>query len=186
MARTQTSTTHRKTKSAKRSRTPLALAILKKDHDEVEKLFKRAEKARSADKAKIVATICQELTIHAQIEEEIFYPALREADVESDLHHEAEIEHEAARKLMAEIEGSEPTDDYYDSRVKVLSEMIKHHINEEEKRDGMFAEAKKSDMDLDDLGQRLKAREQELQSGGSARAGDGARPESGRESTASA
>lgn len=160
MARTQTSTTHRKTKSAKRSRTPLALAILKKDHDEVEKLFKRAEKARSADKAKIVATICQELTIHAQIEEEIFYPALREADVESDLLDEADVEHQGIKRLVGELERMAPGEDLYDAKVTVLTEYVKHHVKEEETE--LFPKAKKSDADLDEVGRQLEVRKIEL------------------------
>jgi hypothetical protein len=83
------------------------------------------------------------------------------------MHHEAEVEHEGARKLIAEIEAADPDDDYYDARVKVLSEMIKHHVKEEEKPGGMFAEARKSDMDLDDIGDQMKQRKTELQNGGS-------------------
>jgi hypothetical protein len=102
--------------------------------------------------------------VHTKIEEEIFYPAFLEATQETDIHHEAEVEHSGAKKLIAEIEGSGPDDDYYDAKVKVLSEMIKHHVNEEEKRDGMFAKARRSDMDLKQLGEQLGARKSELMS----------------------
>jgi hypothetical protein len=83
------------------------------------------------------------------------------------MHHEAEVEHAGAKKLISEIESADPGDDYYDARVKVLSEMIKHHVKEEEKPGGMFAEARKSDLDLDDIGDQLKQRKAELQNGGS-------------------
>ena len=113
-------------------------------------------------KKKLAAQICQALEVHTEIEHEIFYPAFLEATEEEDIHHEAEVEHESAKKLIAEIEGSGPDDDYYDAKVKVLSEMIKHHVNEEEKRDGMFAKARQSDMDLKELGSQLAARKQDL------------------------
>ncbi len=96
--------------------------------------------------------------MHAQIEEEIFYPAFIEATDDKDLHHEAVVEHAGAKKLIAEIQKSSPADDYFDAKVKVLSEMIKHHVKEEEQRDGMFAEAKKADMDLGALGAKMAAR----------------------------
>lgn len=79
-----------------------------------------------------------------------------------ELHHEAEVEHVGAKKLIAEIEGAGPDDEYFDARVKVLSEMVKHHVKEDEKPGGMFAEARKADVDLDALGQRMKARKEQL------------------------
>ena len=101
--------------------------------------------------------------MHTAIEEEIFYPAFLEATEDKDLHHEAQIEHDGAKKLIAEIEASGPDDEYYDAKVKVLSEMIKHHVKEEEQPGGMFAEARKSDMDLDVLGEQMAARKGELE-----------------------
>jgi hypothetical protein len=99
------------------------------------------------------------------IEEEIFYPAFLDATHDKDMHHEAIIEHAGAKKLIAEIESSNPANDYYDSKVKVLSEMIKHHVKEEEQKDGMFAEAKRSKkMDLVALGAAMAQRKQELMS----------------------
>jgi hypothetical protein len=140
-----------------------AIALLKADHRQVEEWFEQFESTRSADrKKKLAAQICQALEVHTEIEHEIFYPAFLEATEEEDIHHEAEVEHESAKKLIAEIEGSGPDDDYYDAKVKVLSEMIKHHVNEEEKRDGMFAKARQSDMDLKELGSQLAARKQDL------------------------
>ena len=98
------------------------------------------------------------------LEEEIFYPAFLQATDDKDTHHEAELEHANAKQMIADIESSDPDDDYYDSRVKVLSEMIRHHVSEEEKSDGMFAEARRSSMDLVALGRSMKARKEELMS----------------------
>jgi hypothetical protein len=149
------------------SRSQDAIALLKADHRTVEKLFSQFEKTRSdAKKQEIAQKICQELHVHTRIEEEIFYPAFYEATQDKELHHEAEIEHEGAKRLIAEIEDSGADDDYYDARVKVLSEMIKHHVKEEEQRGGMFAEARKSEMDLQYLGEQMQARKKELLNGG--------------------
>jgi len=104
------------------------------------------------------------LTVHTEIEEEIFYPAFLEATEDKDMHHEAVVEHAGAKELIAQIQGMSPSDDYFDAKVTVLSEMIKHHVKEEEQPGGMFAEAKKSDMDLRGLGEQLLARKKELQS----------------------
>ena len=126
-------------------------------------MFTQFEKARSESKKKDLADkICNALKAHATIEEEIFYPAFLEATRDKDMHHEAEVEHAGAKSLIAEIEASDPSDDYYDAKVTVLSEMIKHHVNEEEQRGGMFAEAKQSKMDLAELGAQLEQRKQEL------------------------
>jgi hemerythrin superfamily protein len=141
-----------------------AIALLKADHRQVEDWFEQFEKARNdARKLELATDICNALKVHTTIEEEIFYPAFLEATDDKDTHHEAEIEHDGAKKLIAEIEASSPDDDYYDSKVKVLSEMIKHHVKEEEQPGGMFAEARKSDMDLDALGEQLAQRKSELE-----------------------
>lgn len=140
-----------------------AIALLKEDHRKVEDLFEQFEKA-SADgrKEKLALEICKELTIHTILEEEIFYPAL-EGKVEEDLLKESFVEHDAAKLLIAEIEAGGPSDEYYDSKVKVLSEEIEHHVEEEEKRgEGLFAQARDADVDLDALGERLAARKAEL------------------------
>jgi hemerythrin superfamily protein len=145
-----------------------AIALLKADHRQVEGWFEQFEKARSDERKQQLATqICKALEVHTVIEEELFYPAFLEATEEEDMHHEAAIEHNGAKKLIAEIEGSGPEDEYYDARVKVLSEMIKHHVNEEEKRDGMFAKARQSEMDLEQLGEQLAARKAQLEGRGS-------------------
>ena len=107
-----------------------AIALLKADHDEVEKLFKEFDSASGEGrKEKLARQICRELTIHAQIEEEIFYPAC-EGKVEEDLLKESYVEHDAAKVMIAEIEAGEPSDDFYDAKVKVLQEEIEHHLEE--------------------------------------------------------
>jgi len=147
----------------RRSSSKDAIALLKADHRQVETWFEQFEKARNDERKLSLATkICDALVVHTTVEEEIFYPAFIEATGDKDLHHEAEIEHDAAKKLIAEIEASGPEDDYYEARVKVLSEMIKHHVKEEEQPGGMFAEARKSDMDLVMLGEEMAARKAEL------------------------
>jgi len=141
-----------------------AIALLKADHRQVEQWFAQFEKARDDERKLELATrICGALRVHTTIEEEIFYPAFIAATRDEDLHHEAIIEHDGAKKLIAEIESSRPDDDYYDARVKVLSEMIKHHVKEEEQPGGMFAEARKSRMDLGALGEQMAARKAELE-----------------------
>ena len=141
-----------------------AIALLKADHREVEKLFAEFEKTRFATrKEKLADEICNALKIHTRIEEEIFYPAFLAATSDKDLHHEAEVEHAGAKKLIAEIEDRNSSDDYFEAKVKVLSEMIKHHVKEEEQPGGMFAEARKSEMDLLSLGRELMARKEQLE-----------------------
>jgi hemerythrin superfamily protein len=144
-----------------------AIALLKADHRQVETMFEQFEKSRSdRKKADLATNICESLRVHMAIEEEIFYPAFLEATGAEDLHHEAEIEHAGARNLMAQIEDSDPSDDYFDARVKVLSEMIKHHVKEEEQRDGMFAKAKSSDMDMAVVAEQMLARKSQLEAEG--------------------
>ncbi len=140
-----------------------AIALLKADHRKVEELFAKFETAKKPDrKVALAKEICTELTVHAQIEEEIFYPAC-EAVVDEDLLQEAYVEHDGAKVLIAEISASNSEDQFYDAKVKVLSEMIKHHVKEEEKRsEGLFAQAKAEGLDVDELGVRLSARKKEL------------------------
>jgi hemerythrin superfamily protein len=156
-----------KSKSARSDRPQDAIALLKADHRQVEEWFEQFEKARNDDRKQELATqICDALKVHTRIEEEIFYPAFLEATDDTDMHHEAEIEHNGAKRLIAEIEASSPEDEYFDSKVKVLSEMIKHHVKEEEQPRGMFAEARDSKMDLAALGEQLAARKAELEESG--------------------
>jgi Hemerythrin HHE cation binding domain len=140
-----------------------AIALLKADHRRVEELFEQFEGASGdGKKQKIALQICMELTVHAKIEEEIFYPAC-EGKIEEDLLKEAYVEHDGAKVLIAEIEAGTPSDEFYDAKVKVLSEQIEHHVGEEEMRmEGMFAQARKAGLDMDALGDQLRARKEEL------------------------
>ena len=137
-----------------------AIALLKADHRKVEELFEKYESSRSK-KADIAKQICLELTIHTMIEEEIFYPACKGA-VEDDNLDEAQVEHDGAKVLIAELEEGSPEEDYYHAKVKVLSEEIKHHVKEEEKRGGIFSQVKESNIDLKALGEQIAARKEEL------------------------
>jgi hemerythrin superfamily protein len=141
-----------------------AIALLKDDHRKVEKLFKEFESAKGEGrKEKLAQQICLELSVHTAIEEEIFYPAC-EGVVDEDLLKESFVEHDAAKLLIAEIEaGRGEGDDFFDSKVKVLSEEIEHHVEEEERREtGVFSQARKGDLDMNALGVQLAARKHEL------------------------
>ena len=140
-----------------------AVALLKADHQKVADLFRQFEGAKGdGRKQKLALQICKELTIHAMIEEEIFYPACEGKVEEADLK-EAYVEHDGAKVLIAEIESGDPSDDFYDAKVKVLQEQIEHHVEEEEKRlVGIFSQAKKAGLDMDALGIQLAQRKAEL------------------------
>jgi hypothetical protein len=141
-----------------------AIALLKADHRKVSGWFEEFDSARtSGKKQQLAGSICAALKVHTEIEEEIFYPAFLEATKDEDMHHEAVVEHDGAKKLIAEIEASGPQDEYFDAKVTVLAEMIRHHVKEEEQPGGMFAEARKSKMDLQALGAQLQARKSELE-----------------------
>ena len=141
-----------------------AIALLKQDHRTVEDLFAQFEKASGEGrKQKLAEQICLELSVHAAIEEEIFYPAC-EGKVDEELLNEAYVEHDGAKVLIAEIAaGDGQTDDFFDAKVKVLQEQIEHHVEEEEKRmEGMFSQARKAGLDMDALGEQLAQRKAEL------------------------
>jgi hypothetical protein len=142
---------------------PDAIALLKADHRKVAGLFEDFEKATApARKQSLANQICLELKVHTIIEEEIFYPAC-EGKMEEDLLKEAYVEHDAAKVLIAQIEASYPENEFFDSKVKVLSEEITHHVEEEEKRiEGMFAQARKAGLDMDKLGADMAARKKAL------------------------
>ena len=149
----------------KESSRPLALELLEADHRKVEALFEQyeGEKESGEDtKRPIAERICNELTVHAQVEEEIFYPWLRENLDEDDMEmlEEALVEHAGAKDLIAQIEGAEEVDETYDAKVKVLSEYIKHHVKEEENE--IFEEVSDKREELDELGQQMAARKSEL------------------------
>jgi len=143
---------------------PDAVALLKADHRQVGAWFEAFGKARSASRRQHLATsICKALRAHVAIEEGIFYPAFLRATADLDMHHEALVEHASAKSLMRQIEGSTPSDPFFASKVKVLGEQITHHVEEEEEPGGMFAQARKSSMDLSALGRRMLAKKQALQ-----------------------
>ena len=142
-----------------------AIGLLKVDHKAVKKLFSDYETlcdddADSDEKHTLAIQICAELTVHAQIEEEIFYPALREAMDADDLLNEAEVEHASAKALIAELEAMSPEEALFDAKVTVLGEYINHHVEEEEGE--MFKEAKNADLDMAALGEQLSERRDEL------------------------
>jgi hypothetical protein len=142
---------------------PDAIALLKADHRKVEELFEKFEKAKDGNAKKALAQqICIELSVHATIEEEIFYPACKDK-VEGDLLSEAYVEHDGAKVMIAELANGSPDNEFYDAKMTVLSEEIKHHVKEEEKPgEGVFAQARHEGIDLDALGDRLAARKEEL------------------------
>ena len=157
--------TPQKAKTAKQTGEPEdAIKLLTTDHREVEALFKKFEAAKDDDSAKadIVAQICEALSVHAEIEEEIFYPAARDALDEKgeDLVDEAEVEHESIKSIVEWLEDAEPGDEHYDAKVKVLTEYVKHHVKEEETE--LFPKVKKTNLDLDNLGAELFERKTEL------------------------
>src|SRR5712671_1703346 len=144
-----------KTKVAKQQD---AIALLMADHDEVAALFTQCQKAKKngGDKADIVEQICKALTVHAEIEEEIFYPAARGALAEKDeddLLDEAEVEHASIKSLVEQLQDTDPNDELFDAKVKVLCEYVIHHVKEEEGE--MFPKIKKTDLDLAELGAEL-------------------------------
>ena len=154
-------------RSSGASKTPKneAIAQLTADHARVKKLFKqydRLAQAEASDKQKqeLAAMICAELTAHATAEEEIFYPAARAAIDKVELIDEADIEHASAKDLIAQIEGSSPSDDHYDAKVKVLGEYIDHHVQEEEGE--MFPKVRKAKVDTVALGEAIAARKEEI------------------------
>lgn len=143
--------------TSKSAATKDAIALLRADHKEVSDLFADYEKTRSnAKKKALVAKICSELSVHTQIEEEIFYPAIKTALKDKLLVPEATIEHGGIKDLIAQLEGAEPDGEMYDAKVKVLSEYVEHHVKEEQT--GMFQKAKTTSLDLVELGARMAAR----------------------------
>lgn len=140
-----------------------ATHVLANDHRAVEELFEKFENARGKDaKAKIAQQICTELKIHTLVEEEFFYPALR-GKIEDDTLDEAYVEHDGAKVLVNDIAQGGPDEEFYDAKVTVLKEQIRHHVAEEEKINGnMFQQARAAGVDLDALGRQILARKEEL------------------------
>jgi len=138
-----------------------AIKVLTEDHNKVQKIFEQFERARDdRRKADMVETALHELKVHTEIEEEIFYPAVRKAIEQDELLDEATVEHESAKHLIGELEGMHPGDDLFEARFTVLGEYVKHHIREEQRE--IFPLAKRAKMDLDQLGEQLLQRKKEL------------------------
>jgi len=138
-----------------------AIALLRADHKRVSALFEQYEKTRSAARKKaLVADICMELGIHAQVEEEIFYPAVKAALKDKELVPEATVEHASVKELISQVEGKEPDGEMFDAKIKVLSEYVKHHVKEEQNE--MFPKARNSRLDMQELGARIASRKEEL------------------------
>lgn len=140
-----------------------AITLLTEDHKKVKELFEKFEALSDrskVNKKKIADQICLELTVHTQVEEEIFYPAVRGPIKDDDMMDEAVVEHASAKELIAQISEMDPGDELYDAKVKVLSEQIDHHVGEEEGE--MFPEVRKAKVDLEALGEQMTARKEEL------------------------
>ncbi len=151
-------------KSASGAKPPVAqeaTALLRADHKRVSALFAEYEATRSAARKKsLVSTICKELGVHAKAEEEIFYPAVKAALKDKEMVPEATVEHATLKDLMAQVEGKEPDGESFDAKIKVMSEYVKHHVKEEETE--MFPKARKTRLDMKELGARIAARKEEL------------------------
>jgi hemerythrin superfamily protein len=139
-----------------------AIQLLRKDHEDVNRMFEEFEKADEDRKFELAADICQALTVHATIEEEIFYPQVREVIDAEDMMIEAEIEHDSARHLIEKIQEGEVDEVQLSAMIKVLQEYVNHHVNEEQRR--MFPRVRKAGLDLQALGQELLERKTELES----------------------
>jgi len=158
-------TTSQKTAGKTAAKAEDAISLLTADHDKVKKQFKQYDKLTNENEKQALAReICMELTVHTKLEEEIFYPAVRPEIKDDDLMNEAVVEHATAKDLIAQIERMAPADPMYDAKVTVLGEYINHHVKEEQEE--MFPKvkknAKKNNLDLAELGQRMKMRKQEL------------------------
>ena len=146
-----------------RSKTLTAIDLLKEDHDKVKKAFKEFEKMDRSDTEtcrQLVQTVCEDLRVHTMLEDEIFYPAVREAIDDEDIMNEAAVEHETAKMLIEQLENMQEDDPNFHATFTVLGEYVRHHIKEEEGE--MFAAAKKSDLDFDELAGRMRQRKEEL------------------------
>ena len=152
-------------RTANSRRAPNVIAMLTEDHNKVKKMFKEFEGLKEGKgnqrKQELVQQICQELTIHTTIEEEIVYPAAREEIDDEDIMDEADVEHASAKQLIQQLEGMKPGDDHFDAMVKVLGEYVNHHVKEEQGE--MFKQMRKAKMDLAELGTRVMERKTELQ-----------------------
>jgi hemerythrin superfamily protein len=156
-----TTATKNTTKSSTAPKAHDATALLRADHKQVSSLFAAYEKAQSnAKKMHLVSQICTELSVHAQVEEEIFYPAVKLALKDTELVPEATVEHATLKALIAQVEGVKPDGEMFDAKIKVLSEYVKHHVKEEQNE--LFPKASASKLDMMTLGEKLSVRKAEL------------------------
>jgi hemerythrin-like domain-containing protein len=164
MATASKKTATRKTPERSKGRTSVgfdAIALLRADHKRVADLYEEYEHTRSTAKKKaIVSKICLELSIHAQVEEEIFYPAVKAALKDKEMVPEAQVEHATLKELIAQVKNKEPDGELFDAKIKVMSEYTKHHVKEEHNE--MFPKARKTKLNMNELGARLQARKDEL------------------------
>jgi hemerythrin superfamily protein len=141
-----------------------AIKLLTADHAKVKKMFKEFEKLSKKDdekgKEELAAQICEELTLHAQLEEEIFYPAAREAIEDDDMINEAMVEHNSAKDLISQIQSMQASDPMFDATVKVLGEYVNHHVEEEQNE--IFPKVEKAKVDLEEIGAQIAQRKEEL------------------------
>jgi len=150
-----------KTSRASTSSGQDAIALLRADHKKVSELYAQYETTRSPAKKKaLVATICLELSVHARVEEEIFYPAVKAALKDKEMIPEAQVEHASLKELIAQVKDKEPDGEMFDAKIKVMSEYTKHHVKEEQNE--IFPAAKKTRLDMQDLGAQIAARKEEL------------------------
>jgi hemerythrin superfamily protein len=156
-----TTAIQKKTKPDNSSKVQDAITLLRADHKLVSTLFAEYEKTRSNSKKKtLVSQICTELSVHAQVEEEIFYPAVKQALKDREMIPEALVEHATLKELIGQVEGIEPDGEMFDAKIKVLSEYVKHHVKEEQNE--IFPQAKSTELDMIELGVRIAARKKAL------------------------
>ncbi len=151
------------------TKSPDAISLLIKDHKDVKAMFEQYEglsDRSKSSKKKLADQICHALTLHTQVEEEIFYPAVRKAIKDEDMMDEALVEHASAKELIAQIMEMDAGEDLFDAKVKVLSEQIEHHVQEEE--DEMFPKVRKTNLDLRALGEEMAARKEQEETAGAA------------------
>ena len=142
-----------------------AIRLLTADHQEVKQLFKnfadiKDQESAAEKKSEVVKQICAALTIHTKVEEEIFYPAVRQSIADADVMDEADVEHAGATILVTQLERMSPGDDHYDAMVTVLSEYVDHHVKEEQEE--IFPKARKANVDMAELGARIAERKAQL------------------------
>jgi hemerythrin-like domain-containing protein len=156
-----TTAIQKKTKPDNPSKVQDAITLLRADHKLVSTLFAEYEKTRSNSKKKtLVSQICTELSVHAQVEEEIFYPAVKQALKDREMIPEALVEHATLKELIGQVEGIEPDGEMFDAKIKVLSEYVKHHVKEEQNE--IFPQAKSTELDMIELGVRIATRKKAL------------------------